>query len=161
MYTNIKLYVLSNGVIFLFCFGFLLVTLVRNKVKIFLICCYASSNEVAGLYLNHCVCPWVWIFFLDELVSWCVEPSQPQRITSGLVDISWTAQPFLTKLGMVVYYHEIECHVENLVGCLQGQGCSESSYNKNMTFCYIVYTAGSFGTKLCFILQHCKLESSS
>ena len=32
--------------------------------------------------------------------------------------ISWTAQPFVTKLGMVLYYHELECHAEKLVCCL-------------------------------------------
>ena len=40
-------------------------------------------------------------------------------ILSG--DISRTAQPFLTKLGMVVYYHEAECHAEISVCYLQGQ----------------------------------------
>ena len=32
---------------------------------------------------------------------------------------------FLTKLGIVVYYHEVECHAEKLVHCLQCQGHSE------------------------------------
>ena len=30
-------------------------------------------------------------------------------------DISCAAQPFLSKLGMVVYYHEAICHAEKLV----------------------------------------------
>ena len=40
---------------------------------------------------------------------------------------------FLTKLGVVVYYHEAMCHVEKLVYCLQCQGHSEGLYNQNMT----------------------------
>ena len=31
-------------------------------------------------------------------------------------------QLFLTKLGMVVYYHKMECQTEKLVHCLQCQG---------------------------------------
>ena len=48
-------------------------------------------------------------------------------------NISCTAQPFSTKLGMVVYYHEVECHAEKLVYYLQCQGHSEGLYNQNMT----------------------------
>ena len=35
---------------------------------------------------------------------------------------------------MVVYYHELVCHEEKLVRCLQGQGYSKGLYNQNMTF---------------------------
>ena len=50
------------------------------------------------------------------------------------LSISWTAQPFffLTNFGMVVYYHEVICHVEKLVHYLQCQGHSEGLYNQNM-----------------------------
>ena len=40
---------------------------------------------------------------------------------------------FFTKLGMVVYYHEMECHAEKLVHYLQRQGHSEGLHNQNMT----------------------------
>ena len=39
----------------------------------------------------------------------------------------------LTKLGMVVYYHEVMCCAEKLVHYLQCQSPSESLYNQNMT----------------------------
>ena len=39
---------------------------------------------------------------------------------------------FLTNFGMVVYYHEVICHVEKLVHYLQCQGHSEGLYNQNM-----------------------------
>ena len=50
-----------------------------------------------------------------------------------LDDISCTAQPLLTKLGIVVYYHEAECYAERVVHCPQCQGHSKGLYNRNMT----------------------------
>ena len=49
------------------------------------------------------------------------------------LSISWTAQPFFSKLDVVVYYHEAMCPVEKLVYCLKCQGDSEGLYNQNMT----------------------------
>ena len=43
------------------------------------------------------------------------------------------------KLGMVLYYHEMVCHAEKLVHCLQSQGHSEDLYNKSMA----IYTISS------------------
>ena len=40
---------------------------------------------------------------------------------------------FFTKLGMVVYYHEVMCHIEKLLHYVQGQGHSEGLCNQNMT----------------------------
>ena len=40
-----------------------------------------------------------------------------------LVDIFWTNEPYVTKLGMVMHYsmavhhHEMECHMERLLCC--------------------------------------------
>ena len=52
-------------------------------------------------------------------------------------DISCTAQPFLTELGMVVYYqyHEVECHAQNLVHCLQCQVHREGLNARNHLEC--------------------------
>ena len=58
---------------------------------------------------------------------------------------------FLTKLGMMVYYHEVECHAEKSVHCLQCQ----SKYDY---FNYIFQTAGLFATKLGLIVLHHNLE---
>ena len=38
-----------------------------------------------------------------------------------------------TKLGVVVYYHEVVCHAEKLVHYLQCQGHSKALYNQNLT----------------------------
>ena len=43
------------------------------------------------------------------------------------------SEPFFTKLGMVVYYHEVGCQAEKLVHNRQCQGHSEGLYNQNMT----------------------------
>ena len=45
-------------------------------------------------------------------------------------DISWTAQPFVSKLDMVAYYHDPACHVQNLGCCLEGQGHSKGLCNQ-------------------------------
>ena len=49
-----------------------------------------------------------------------------------LDDISWSAQPFLTNLGMVVYYEAESC-AEKLVLYLQSQGHSKGLYIQNVT----------------------------
>ena len=50
-----------------------------------------------------------------------------------LDDISWTAEPFLSKLGIVAYYDEAESHAKILVHYLQCLGHKEGLYNQNMT----------------------------
>ena len=37
-------------------------------------------------------------------------------------DIFWIAEPFTTKLGMVMHHYEPDCLSKRLVCCLQGQG---------------------------------------
>ena len=49
-------------------------------------------------------------------------------------DIFWFAEPFTTKLGMVMRYYELDCLCKRLVCCLQGQGHSQEWYDLNMTF---------------------------
>ena len=39
----------------------------------------------------------------------------------------WTADPFATKLGLIVHYHKPECFMEKLDCCVQGQGHSKIS----------------------------------
>ena len=38
---------------------------------------------------------------------------------------------------MVMYHHELECHVVRLLWYLQGHGLSDSSFDQNMTVNYI------------------------
>ena len=70
-----------------------------------------------GVYWNHFVhqssCP---------CVQFCLD------------DISWTAQPFLTKFIML-YYHEAKCHAEKLVHYLHGQGHSEGLNTSKILLC--------------------------
>ena len=54
-----------------------------------------------------------------------------QNVIECLDDIFWTAQPFVTKLGLVIHHHEPKCLVEKLICYLQGHW--EGSYNENMT----------------------------
>ena len=43
--------------------------------------------------------------------------------------IFWTADPFATKLGLIVHYHKPECFMEKLSCCFDGQGhCKISKY---------------------------------
>ena len=76
------------------------------------------GKGVGEVYLNHFVCPSVHLSFCP-----CVQVC--------LDNISWTAQLYLTKFGMVVYY-EVKCHAQKLVHYLQFQGNSEGFYNQNM-----------------------------
>ena len=42
-------------------------------------------------------------------------------------------QPFVTKLGIVVHHHELECHAKKKLGFyLQDQGHSVGLYNQNV-----------------------------
>ena len=86
---------------------------------------YRGVHLIHFVHLVFCLCVW---FCLD--------------------DISWTAQPFLTKLGMVVYYHESVFHAEKLVHYLQCQGHSEGLYNQHMTI-----SSSTISPKLLVCLQ--------
>ena len=78
-----------------------------------LLCFYTPPPKYGG---GGCIleslCPSVCLSFC--LFAWvCLD------------DISCTTQPFLSKLGMVVYYHEAECHAQKLVHYLQCLGHSK------------------------------------
>ena len=73
-----------------------------------------SSWGVGYIGITLSVCPSVWV---------CPD------------DISRTARPFLTKLGVVVYYHEAVSYAQKLDWCLQCQGHSEGLHKqKNSIF---------------------------
>ena len=52
------------------------------------------------------------------------------HVNVHLNDISSTAEPFVTKLGMVMHHHRPECHARKYICCLQIQGHSEGSYDQ-------------------------------
>ena len=72
-----------------------------------------------GVYWDHFVCLSVALSVSDHVCS----------VSPGLLNHFI----FVTKLDMMVYYHEAMCHAEKLVHCLQCQGHSEGLYNQNIT----------------------------
>ena len=69
------------------------------------------NGEGGGIGITLSVCPSVRLSFC-QCVQVCLD-----------------AQPFLIRLGMVVYYYEVVCHAENMVLYLQRQGHSEGLQN--------------------------------
>ena len=47
-------------------------------------------------------------------------------------DICRTMEHFVTKPGMAIQHHKLECHVEKMVHCVQCPGHSKGLYNQNM-----------------------------
>ena len=47
----------------------------------------------------------------------------------------WTANPFATKLGLIVHYHKPECFMEKLDCCAQGQGHNNKNLKINECLC--------------------------
>ena len=72
-------------------------------------------------------------------------------------NISWIAEPFTTKLGMVMHHYEPDCPPKRLVCCLQDQGHNEGSCNQNMTF--VCWIADPFATKLGLMIGKNKLSA--
>ena len=85
-------------------------------------------------------------FFLPNLVLWCIIMSQSACRKSGVLfsrlrpqqGLIWskcdsfyfffcTADPFATKLSLIVHYHEPGCLMRKLDFCVQGQGHSKIS----------------------------------
>ena len=97
-----------------------------------------------------------WYIIISWSVLWkigwlCSRSKSQQRFEMSTNvcpdDSSWAVQSFAVKLGMVVYYHELVCHEEKLVRCLQGQGYSKGLYNQNMTFFCIFWTGDPFAVE--------------
>ena len=55
-------------------------------------------------------------------------------------DIFWTAQPFVTKLGVVVHCHELECHA--MTGLLSFR--ARTQIQQNITFLLYILDCWSF-----------------
>ena len=73
-------------------------------------------------------------------------------------DFVWTIfpEPFISKLGVVVYYHEPECHVEKLVCCLQGQGHSKGIYHKKRLLLLYFLNFRSICNQIWLMVHHHK-----
>ena len=87
---------------------------------------YMSSELLILLQLNlvwwHIIISWIvlWIDWIALLLS---RPRSQKRlkipVTVHLDNISSTAEPFVTELGMVMHHHGLECYARRLVCCLQ------------------------------------------
>ena len=79
-----------------------------------------------------------WIALWKDWIALLWSRSRKKRfkiaVNVYLDDISLTAEPFVTKLGMVMHHHGPECYARRLVYCLQVQGHSEDSYNQACLF---------------------------
>ena len=58
--------------------------------------------------------------------------------------ISWTAEPFVTELGMVMHLHGWQCYARRLVSCHQVQGHSGGSHNQVWLFLPYLLNCWSF-----------------
>ena len=80
-----------------------------------------------------------------------------------LNDILWTAEPFITKFGMVIHIHKLGWDVisnNNKTGLLSSRsksqlGLIESKYD---CFCCIFWTSYPFASKLCLVVHHHKVD---
>ena len=75
-----------------------------------------------------------------------------------LDNISSTAEPFGTKLGMVMHHHGPECRARRLFFCLRSRGHSQGSYNQIWLFLPYLQTADLFATKFKWMVHYHKLE---
>ena len=69
--------------------------------------------------------------------------------------IFWTADPFASKLGLIVHSHKPECFMEKLDHCVQGQGHSKISECQWMLVQMIFFwITEPFTTKLGMVMHH-------
>ena len=109
----------------------------------------------------HIIICWVvlwkdWIALLLSRSRWQGGFKIPVNV--HLDSIFSTAEPIVTKLGMVMHHHEPECHARRLVCCLQVQGPLRAHINKYGCFYHIYWTAHLFATKFNWMVHHHKLE---
>ena len=63
-----------------------------------------------------------------NLVLWCIIMQEFMWSKYyNVYCIFWTADPFATKLGLIVHYHKPECFMEKLECCVQGKSHSKIS----------------------------------
>ena len=102
---------------------------------------FKSSGLLILLQLNlvwwHIIINWIvlWMDWITLLWSW---PRSQEKlripVNIRVDDISSTAEPFVTKLGMVMHHHGPECHAKRFLCCFQVQAHKEGSYNQIWLF---------------------------
>ena len=83
-----------------------------------------------------------WIVSWKEWIALLWSRSSSQKrfripVNFHLDDISSTAEPFVTKLGIVMHHHGPECHARRLVCCLPSSGSQWRCIQSDMTFSII------------------------
>ena len=103
----------------------------RVYFKIIGFCCQGNRR------IMHIIISWIVLWKDWIALLWSSSRSQERfgtPMNAHLDDASLTAEPFVTKLGMVMRHHRPSCHTRRLVCYLQGQGHSEGSYNQIWPF---------------------------
>ena len=107
-----------------------------------------------------------WIVLWKDWIALLWSRSESQEglripVNVHLNDISSTAEPFLTKLGMVMHHHGPECYARKKICCVQvhSEGHSEGSYDQIWLFLIYIYrTAYLFTPKFSWMTHHYKLK---
>ena len=96
---------------------------------LYLLNCWLVCNQT-------CIISWsvLWKMRLLQLRWKDSKKRLKQWFKMSVNDIFWITEHFVTKFGMLMQHHELECHAEFCCCCyLQGQGHSEGFYDQNMT----------------------------
>ena len=103
-----------------------------------------TEGAGGGLHWNHFVCLSI---CSSGCASNCACSIFPEKLNHF----------FLTRRGMVVYYHKVMCHTEKLVHYLQCESHSAGLYNQNMTiFLWHRLICWSIWNQTWSIVQHHK-----
>ena len=111
-----------------------------------LVCCLQGQVTVkAGICLVWCYIIMSWgIMWKDWIAVVKIKVTAKVKIFSVcLAVIFWTAEPFVTKLGMVIHHHGPECPTKRLVAS-HGQDHNEGSYNQIWPFLPYLLNCWSF-----------------
>ena len=111
------------------------VTVKENVIKI---CLFNVSSELLVFLQLNLVWWYIiirWIVLWKDWIALLWSRSRSQKrfripVNVHLDNISWTAEPNVTKLSMVMQYHGPKCYARRLVCCFQVQGHSEDSYDQ-------------------------------
>ena len=100
-----------------------------------------------------------WIVLWKDWIALLWFRSRSQKgfripINVHLDNVSSTAEPSVTKLGMMMQHHGPKCHARRLVCCLQVQGHSEGSFNQIWLFLPYLLNCWSFWNRFWMVHHH-------
>ena len=110
-----------------------------------------SHRRVKILIFVQMICSKPPVVLYPNLVVWCIIMQEFIWLRRDHVYcIFWTADPFATKLCLIVYYHKPECFMEKFDCCPQGHGHSKISNCPDDIF----WNTESFTAKLVIVMHH-------